>query len=96
MKLMMMLYAGSRPDHVTEVLDAHQARAFTEIDRAHGRGRTGRVEGTRAWPGETTVLLAVVPDEQVAELEDALRRLAVGANPGERLHVAVLPVEHFF
>lgn len=96
MKLLMMLYAGSRPDHVTEVLEAHDASAFTGIDRAHGRGRTGRVEGTRAWPGETTVLLAVVPDEQVAGLQEALRRLATGAVPGERLHVAVLPVEHFF
>jgi len=33
---------------------------------------------------------------RVAELETALRALAVGAASGERLHVAVLPVEHFF
>ena len=96
MKLLMMLYAGPSPQRVAAVLEEHEVQAFTEIDRAHGRGKTGRAEGTRAWPGETSVLFTVVPDERVVELETALRALAVGAAAGERLHVAVLPVEHFF
>lgn len=96
MKLVMMLYTGSNPQRVADVLDAHEAGAFTEIDRAHGRGVTGRVEGTRAWPGESSVFFTIVPDERVATLEGALHALASGATPGERLHVAVLPVEHFF
>ena len=96
MKLLMMLYAGPHPQRVAAVLDQHEVHAFTEIDRAHGRGSTGRVEGTRAWPGETSVLVTVVPDERVVELQQALRTLATGAAAGERLHVVVLPVEHFF
>ena len=96
MKLVMMLYAGPNPQRIAAVLDEHEVHAFTEIDRAHGRGSTGRVEGSRAWPGETSVLFTVVPDERVGELESALRALAAGAISGERLHVAVLPVEHFF
>jgi hypothetical protein len=96
MKLLMMLYTGSTPQRVAEVLDAHEAHGFTEIDRVHGRGTTGRVEGTRAWPGESSVFFTIVPDERAANLEAALRALANGATPGERLHVAVLPVEHFF
>jgi hypothetical protein len=96
MKLFMMLYAGPDPQRVAAVLDEHQVHAFTEIDRAHGRGSTGRVEGTRAWPGETTVLFTIVHDARVIELEKSLRALAAGAAPGERLHVAILPVENFF
>lgn len=96
MKLLMMLYAGPDPQRVAAVLDEHDVNAFTEIDRAHGRGSTGRVEGTRAWPGETSVLFTVVPDERVVGLQHALRALAAGAATGERLHVAVLPVENFF
>lgn len=96
MKLLMMLYAGPDPQRVAAVLENHEVHAFTEIDRAHGRGSTGRVEGTRAWPGETSVLFSVVPDERVVELANALRALASGAASGERLHVAVLPVENFF
>jgi hypothetical protein len=96
MKLLMLLYTGTDPQRVAAILDEHEVHAFTEIDHAHGRGSTGRVEGTRAWPGETSVLFTVVPDERVVELESALRALAAGASSGERLHVAVLPVEHFF
>ena len=96
MKLMIILYTGPAPERVAQVLEAHRAAGFTEIDRAHGRGGTGRVEGTRAWPGETSVLFTVLPDDQVDALEGALRSLAEGATTGERLHVAVVPVEHFF
>ena len=95
MKLLMTLYSGAHPERVRQVLEAHEAQGFTEIDHAHGFGTTGRVEGTRAWPGETAILISVVPDERVGALETALRGLATGA-VGERLHVAVLPVEHFF
>ena len=96
MKLLMMLYAGPNPQRVSDVLEVHEVQAFTEIDRAHGRGRTGRIEGTRAWPGETSVLFSIVPDDRIDGLQDALRGLASDATSGERLHVAVLPVEHFF
>ncbi|HEX6315765.1 MAG TPA: hypothetical protein VFZ73_12935 [Gemmatimonadaceae bacterium] len=96
MKLLLMLYSGADPQRVLRVLEQHDVHAFTEIDRVHGRGSTGRVEGTRAWPGENSVLFSVVPDERAGEIELALRELSRDAVPGERLHVAVLPVEHFF
>ena len=96
MKLVMMMYAGPNPQRIAAVLDEHEVHAFTEIDRAHGRGSTGRIEGTRAWPGETSVLFTVVPDERVVDLQQAFRTLATGVDAGERLHVVVLPVESFF
>jgi hypothetical protein len=96
MKLLMIMYAGPAPQRVAAVLDAHRVHGFTEIDRARGRGESGRVEGTRAWPGESAMLFTVVPDEQVGGLSAALRALGTEATPGERLHVAVVPVEHFF
>ena len=96
MKLVMMVYTGSNPQRVAAVLDAHDAHGFSEIDRVHGRGSTGRVEGTRAWPGESSLFFSIVPDERVAGIESALRALANDAVQGERLHVAVVPVENFF
>ena len=96
MKLLIILYTGPTPQRVTSVLEAHHADGYTAIDRAHGRGGSGRVEGTRAWPGDTSVLFTVVPDERVGGLEGALRGLAADASAGERLHVAVVPVEDFF
>lgn len=96
MKLLIILYTGPAPQRVSAVLEAHEAGGYTAIDRAHGWGGMGRVEGTRAWPGETSVLFTVVPDGAVGALEEALRALASDAAAGERLHVAVVPVEHFF
>jgi hypothetical protein len=96
MKLLIVMYAGPAPQRVAAVLDAHRVHGFTEIDRVHGRGESGRVEGTRAWPGESTVLFTVVPDEQVDGLSGALRGLGAESTPGERLHVAVVPGELFF
>ena len=96
MKLLMMFYQGSAPHRVTTVLESHHAPGYTEFANAHGSGVSGRVEGTRAWPGQSTVVVTIVPDDRVMELEDALRGLAADAQPGERLHVAVMPVEHFF
>lgn len=96
MKLLTLFYQGATPHRVTSVLDAHHAPGYTEFANTHGSGVTGRVEGTRAWPGQSTVVVTIVPDDRVSELEDALRALAADAQPGERLHVAVLPVEHFF
>ena len=95
MKLLLMVYTGSSPHRVTHVLETNEV-SFTEIDRAHGRGLSGRVEGTRAWPGENSLFLSVVPDEKADAVEQGLRALSPGAAPGERLHTAVLPVEHFF
>lgn len=96
MKLVIIMYAGPSPQRVSAVLEAHDARGFTEIEGAHGKGDSGRHEGTRAWPGETSVLFTILPDERVAALAAALRALGGSAGPGERLHVAVVPVEQFF
>ena len=96
MKLLLTLHSGGDPLRVQRLLASHDAQGFTEIAHAHGRGASGRVEGTRAWPGETSVLFSIVPDERVAELQRALKGLAADAAPGERLHIAVLPVDHFF
>jgi hypothetical protein len=92
----MLFYQGSASHRVTSVLEAHHAPGYTEFANAHGSGVTGRVEGSRAWPGQSTVVVTIVPDDRVPALEDALRGLAAEAQAGERLHVAVLPVEHFF
>lgn len=96
MKLLMLFYQGSATHRLTTLLESHQAPGYTAIPDAHGKGVTGRAEGTRAWPGQSTVVFTIVPDDRVQALEDALRGLAAEAQPGERLHVAVVPVEHFF
>lgn len=96
MKMLMVVYSGASPQRISSLLDAHHAGGYTEFRNAHGVGGTGRREGSRAWPGESTLWVSVVPEPTSAELVDALRGETSRLPTGERLHVAVLPTERFF
>lgn len=96
MKMVLIIYNGRDPRLVTDLLDRHGAGGYTALERGRGAGATGRREGTRAWPGDATLVFSVVPSDRAADLEAALREAAAGLAPGERLHAAVLPIERFF
>ncbi len=96
MKLLLVLYSGPRPDVVPALLERHCAGGWTELPKAHGAGRSGRHTESRAWPGGSTVFFTVVDDGVGDELAQALKEAGGQAMPGERLHVAELPVERFF
>lgn len=95
MKMLMVVYSGSSPHRVSALLDRHDA-GHTEFHNVHGAGRTGPREGSRAWPGESTLFVSVVPDTLSVDLTTDLRQAVAQLPSGERLHVAVLPTESFF
>lgn len=95
MKMFWIIYAGARVAQVTETLLAHGAAGYTEFPKAHGAGTHGRIEGTRAWPGEETVITSVVAAERATSVADGLVALQGQLATGERMHFAVLPVEQF-
>ena len=96
MKMLIVVYSGSTPSRISSLLDSHHAGGYTEFRNAHGLGRTGRRDGSRAWPGESTLFLSVVPAETSMELVHVLRNEGSRLGAGERIHVAVLPTETFF
>ena len=96
MKMLMLVYSGATPTRVSSLLDGCHAGGWTEFEGVHGVGRSGRREGTRAWPGESTLWVSVVPEEEATPLLHRLRDEAGRLPAGERLHVAVLPTETFF
>ncbi|MFN8669675.1 MAG: hypothetical protein U0164_20985 [Gemmatimonadaceae bacterium] len=96
MKLMLLIYSGPTPQRIAALLEAHDAPGYTQLAHARGAGSTGRLEGTRAWPGEGTVIASVVPAGRVAELRGALLDYKKNAAEGEHLHVAVMPMEDYF
>ncbi|MEP7383800.1 MAG: hypothetical protein ABI910_19090 [Gemmatimonadota bacterium] len=96
MKLLLLIYSGPTPHRISALLEAHDAPGYTEFENGRGAGTSGRLAGTRAWPGTATVFMSVVPAERVAALRSALadyRRVAV---EGEHLHVATVPMEDYF
>lgn len=92
MQLLLIVYGGPAPKQVQALLESEQVEGYTELAPGHGAGLTGRLEGTRAWPGATTVLLSAVPDERAPRLVEALRAFKTRLSPGEHLHVASLPI----
>ena len=95
-KMLIVVYSGSNPHLISLLLDSHHAGGYTECRNAHGAGSTGRREGSRAWPGESTLFFSVVPADRSEELVDTLREEGARLPPGDRMHVAVLPTETFF
>lgn len=96
MKLLLLTYSGARPDQVGAALDRAGVAGYTRMAHAYGHGLTGPREGTRAWPGEVAVFYAVVADAAADPVAAAMQAEAGRLPPGERLHLAVLPVERFF
>jgi RIO-like serine/threonine protein kinase len=95
-KMLIVVYSGSNPHRISSLLDSHHAGGYTEFRNAHGVGTTGRREGSRAWPGESTLFFSVVPADRSMELVEMLRDEGSRLPAGERVHVAVMPTETFF
>jgi hypothetical protein len=95
MKLLLLIYSGPTPQRISALLEAHDAPGYTELPNARGAGSTGRMEGSRAWPGTATVFLSVVPAPRVEELRAAMLDYRRTAVEGEHLHVAVMPTEEY-
>lgn len=93
--MLMPIYSGSSPQRISSLLDEHCGAGYTEFRNVHGAGATGPRRGSRAWPGDSTLFVSVVPEETANRVVAALRKVASTLPPGERLHVAVLPVESF-
>jgi hypothetical protein len=79
---------GTEPD-VMEVLTDLGIRHYTRISNASGSGETGRREGNPIWPGLNTVLLIVMPAEQVQPTIERLHavRDSYPITPGMRFIV---------
>ena len=95
MKMLMLLYSGADRLRISSLLDEHHA-GYTEFRNGHGAGSTGKRDGSRVWPGESTLYLSVPTAEHADGLIEALRSESKRLPSGERLHVAVLATETFF
>jgi hypothetical protein len=93
-KMLVLTYSGANPARISTLLDEAGVPGHTRLDGGHGHGLTGPRAGTRAWPGEVTVCFSVVDDALAGKVSAHCRAAVLPA--GERLHVAVLPVDTFF
>ncbi len=95
MKTLLILHAGDDPHLVPSLLERAGATGWTALAPASGAGASGRREGTRAWPGATSVFLTVEPDALASTIARAVADARATLPPGDRLHVALLPTDDF-
>lgn len=77
MKAIFISYNQALTDRVNAILDECGVRGFTRWETTHGRGSfDGEPHyGTHAWPSMNTSVLAIVEEEKVEPVLDALRKM---------------------
>lgn len=93
MKLILILHAGLNGDRLHQIADTLGLLAHTDLGAVHGAGSSGRREGSRAFPGNSQAMFAVVEDADVKRLMDSLSLTRDQLPTGESLRAFVLPVD---
>ena len=77
MKSVMIIFNQANTERVEFMLDELGIRGFTFFEQVQGRGsNTGEPRrGTHTWPEMNSAVITVVPDEHVASLLSAVRKL---------------------
>ena len=90
MKAVFISYNQALTDRVHAILDEQSIRGFTKWALTEGRGSfDGEPHyGTHAWPSMNASIMAIVEDEKVAPLLEALRAMdATTSQQGSRAFV---------
>lgn len=90
MKAVFISYNQALTDRVHAILDEQSIRGFTKWALTEGRGSFGGEPhyGTHAWPSMNASIMAVIEDDKVAPLLDALRAMdAATSQQGSRAFV---------
>ena len=97
MKLVLIVFNFIYDEPVRAMIERLKIPGFTEVERVLGTGESGKRLGTHIYPGHATMLLTVLPGEQVAPLLDAIAHFKRGLADRTKRHggikAFVLPVE---
>jgi hypothetical protein len=93
MRLVLIMAPGECLEEIQELVIRHDIRTFTEIPNVPGAGRTGAKLGTRAFPGTSSMLLTIVPREEVARITEAIREYSAVPENCSQVAVFALPAE---
>ena len=77
MKAVMIIFNQANTERVEFMLDKLGIRGYTWFSEVRGRGsQTGEPRmGTHTWPEMNSAALTIIPDEEVDQLLDSVRKL---------------------
>ena len=90
MKLLLILVDSNHKEDVERILDDHDVGGYSELPSVFGKGETGRKEGTRAFPGSSTLYFTAIGDNTCETLCKALGVLRDSAGREEGLKAFML------
>jgi Nitrogen regulatory protein P-II len=93
MKLLVVAVDKESEADVLRVLEDTVVSGYSIIPRVLGRGATGAHLGTRAFPGENAMVVALVPTAKVEPLKESLAALHGRLRPGQGLTALVLDAD---
>ena len=77
MKSVMIVFNQANTERVEYMLDMLEISGFTFFEEVQGRGTNGGEprRGTHAWPEMNSCVMTIIPDEKVATLLEAIKKL---------------------
>lgn len=94
MKLVHITFQFQYADAIEEILADHGVDRYVSHQMVAGVDRDGRHDGSKVYPGHVTAVQALVADDQVEPLLEALAEFRGDRPAHEHLEAAVIAVEH--
>lgn len=93
MKMLVAVAESARQGEVIRILEGLGVQGYSVIPSVFGAGETGAHLGTRAFPGENVMILALVPAEAVGRIEAGLAAFSSGLRSREGFRVLALDAD---
>jgi hypothetical protein len=93
LKLLHLTFHHEFSDAVERILDRHGVSDYVLHPMTHGRDLDGKHYGSKIYPGNITVVQALVEDGRVSDLLEEVKAFRDEKASHAHLRAAVMPVE---
>jgi hypothetical protein len=93
MKLVMMIVDSDHADDIERMCEECDVPGYTKIPDVLGKGTTGKKQGSRAFPGSSTVYFAALEEHCIEPLKAKLTALRDTRGSEEGLKAFILDTE---
>ncbi len=96
MKMIMVICPEKKTEELRSFIEQHDIHYYSELHDVTGKGEKGPKFGNRIWPGTSSLIAMVVPDEKKDVPMEALKECKDTLLSEESMHAFVIPVEESF
>ncbi len=93
MKLVHMTFRFEYTDRINKLLDSQEISDYVQYPMVQGKGIDGKHMGTKIFPGNFSVIQAVVPDDRVAALLAEFDEFRKRKEAHYHIRAIVMPIE---